>query len=64
MFFKNDYSAWFFNEILNSFYNSSQHENDQISEDENDNQKLYLGIPYVEKSSRKFFRNMSDLCLR
>ena len=34
------------------------------SEDENDNQKLYLKIPYVGKSSRKFFQNMSDLCLK
>ena len=45
MFFKNGYPAWFFNEIINSFYNSSQQQNDQSSEDENDNQKLYLEIP-------------------
>ena len=64
MFFKNGYPAWFFSKILNSFYNSSQQENDQTSEDENDNQKLYLEIPYVGKSSRKFFRNMSDLGLK
>ena len=53
MFFKNAYPVWFFNKILNSFYDSSQQENDQTSEDENDNQKLYLEIPYVGKSSRK-----------
>ena len=47
-----------------SFYNSSQQENDQTSEDENDNQKLYLEIPYVGESSRKSFRNISDLCLK
>ena len=64
MFFKNGYSAWFFNKILNSFYNSSQQENEHTSEDETDNQKLYLEIPYVGKSSRKFFRNMTDLCLK
>ena len=64
MFLKNGYSTWFYDEIINSFHNSSQHENDQVSEDENDNQKLYLQIPYVGKSSRKFFRNMSDLCLK
>ena len=56
--------AWFFNKILNSFYNFSQQENDRTSEDENDNQKLYLEIPYVRKSSLKFFRNMSDFCLK
>ena len=44
-------------------FQQNQQENDLTSEDENDNQKLYLEIPYVGKSSRKFFRNMSDLCL-
>ena len=42
MFFKNGYPAWFFNKTLDSFCNSSQQENDQTSEDENGNQKLYL----------------------
>ena len=37
MFFKNGYPAWFFNKILNSFYNFSQQENDQTSEDKNEN---------------------------
>ena len=53
-----------FNKILSRFYNSNQQENDQTSEDENDNQKLYLEIPYVGKSSRKFFQNMSNSCLK
>ena len=64
MFFKNGYSAWFYNKTLNTFYNSGQHENDQISEDENDNQKLYLEIPKIlRKKAHENSSETSQICV-
>ena len=63
MFFKNGYSAWFFNKILNSFYNSRQQENDKTSEDEKDNQKLYLEILEILFGNTVFGNTVWKYCM-